>query len=131
MKRNYRKSTLRQYYTKHNTSIHQRITHKSFSQHISCISQSFLNKVFVTKIHLQKSHIYSILGVGQTRIRILGQTNLAIQINGKCFKFDFHVIDNLPHSLIIGIYFLKANNVSLNLSQNTMNLSDNEVKMCM
>jgi hypothetical protein len=72
----------------------------------SCISQSFLNKAFVTKPHLQKSHTYPILGVGQTRLRmILGQINLAIQINGKCFKFDFHVIDNLPHSLIIGIDF--------------------------
>jgi len=66
---------------------------------ISCISQSFLNKVFVTKPHLQKTHIYSILVVGQTRLRILGHTNLTIQINGKCFEFDFHVIDNLPHSL--------------------------------
>ena len=43
-------------------------------------------------MHIYKNHIYSILGVGQT----LGQISLAIHINGKCFKFNFHFIDDSP-----------------------------------
>ena len=98
---------------------------------ISCISQSFLAKVTVGKPKLQLAHIYSILGVGSQRLRVLGKINLMVQINDKCFNFDFHVIDSLPHSLIIGIDFLQMNNVTINLSQKSMHLSDKHAKVCL
>ena len=63
------------------------------------------------------------VGVGNQRLRLLGKINLNIKINGKCFEFEFHVIDTLPHSEIIGLDFLRANNVTINIAQNSMELS--------
>ena len=54
------------------------------------ISQSFLKKITVTRPELQKSHIYSIVGVGQQRLRIMGIVNLTIKISDKNFNIDFH-----------------------------------------
>ena len=97
---------------------------------ISCISQSFLAKVMIGKPILAHSSIYSIIGIGQQRLRVLGKINLPLKINDKCFNFEFHVIDSLPHSLIIGIDFLKTNKVTIDMSQNTMNISDENAKVC-
>ena len=54
------------------------------------ISQSFVKKITVKRPELQKSHIYSIVGVGQQRLRIMGIVNLTIKINDKNFNIDFH-----------------------------------------
>ncbi|CAC5362518.1 unnamed protein product [Mytilus coruscus] len=51
-------------------------------------------------------------------------------IKEKCFDFDFHVIDTLPHSLIIGVDFLETNNVTINLSRKSMEISDKCAKIC-
>lgn len=75
--------------------------------------------------------IFSILGVGNQRLRDLGKINLSVNINGKCFDFNVHVIDTLPHSLIVQIYIVKANNVTLNLSHNSMKSSENNAKICL
>ena len=96
---------------------------------ISCISQSFLNKITIGKTTLKKSHIYSIVGVGQQRLRILGIVNLSVKINGTDFYYDFHVVDSIPHSVIIGIDFLQANNVTINVAQRSMNFPDSTAKI--
>ena len=91
---------------------------------ISCISQSFLKKITVKRPELQKSHVYSILGVGHQRLRIMGIVNLTIQINVKNFNFNFHVIKSIHHSVIIGMDFLQANNVTINMAQNSIKFPD-------
>ncbi|CAC5362564.1 unnamed protein product [Mytilus coruscus] len=82
------------------------------------------------KPNLKKTHVYSVLGTGQQKLRVLGKVFLTIQIKEKCFDFDFHVIDTLPHSLIIGVDFLETNNVTINLSRKSMEISDKCAKIC-
>ena len=97
---------------------------------ISCISQSCLKKITVRRPELQKSHTYSILGVGHQRLRIMGIVNLTITINVNNFNFDFHVIESIPHSVIIGMDFLQANNVMINMAQNSIKFPDETEKNC-
>ncbi|CAC5416210.1 unnamed protein product [Mytilus coruscus] len=81
-------------------------------------------------LNLKKTHVYSVLCIGQQKLRVLGKVLLTIQIKGKCYDFDFHVIDTLPHSLIIGVDFLETNNVTINLSRKSMEISDKCAKIC-
>ena len=96
---------------------------------ISCVSQSFLKKVTIENPTLKKSQLYSIVGVGRQRLRILGVVNLTVKINGKDFKYDFHVIESIPHSVIIGIDFLQANKVTINVAQNSIKFPDGTAKI--
>ncbi|CAG2242137.1 unnamed protein product [Mytilus edulis] len=96
---------------------------------ISCISQSFLNKIFMSKPNLKKTHVYSVLGIGQQKLRVLGKVFLTTKIKDKCFEFDFHVIDTLPHSLI-GVDFLETHNVTIDLFRKSMEISDKCAKIC-
>ena len=95
---------------------------------ISCISQSFFKKITIKRPELQKSHIYSILGVGPPRLRIMGIVNLTIKINVNNFNFDFHVIESIPHSVIIGMDFLQVSNVTINMAQNSIKFPDETEK---
>ena len=49
------------------------------------------------------------MGVGPQRLRSMGIVNLTIKINVNNFNFDFHVIESIPHSVIIGMDFLQIN----------------------
>ncbi|CAC5390632.1 unnamed protein product [Mytilus coruscus] len=71
-----------------------------------------------------------VLCIGQQRLRVLGKVCLTIQIKEKCFDFDLHVIDTLPHSLIIGVDFLETNNVTINSSRKSMEISDKCARIC-
>ena len=88
-------------------------------------------KTVLEKLSMCSTHIFSILGVGNQRLRVIGKLNLSVNINGKCFDFNVHVIDTLSHSLIVQIYIVKANKVTLNLSHNSMKSSENNAKICL
>lgn len=47
----------------------------------------------------------------------------------KFFTFDFHVIESIPHSVIIDMDFLKTNNVTINVAQNAMKFPDETVRI--
>ena len=88
-------------------------------------------KTVLEELSMCSTHIFSILGVRNQRLRVIGKINLSVNINGKCFDFNVHVIDTLPHSLIVQIYIVKANNVTLNLPHNSMKSSENNAKICL
>ena len=61
----------------------------------------------------------------------MGIVNLPIKINVKNFNFDFHVIESIPHSVIIGMDFLQANNVAINMAQNSIKFPDETEKIAL
>ena len=61
----------------------------------------------------------------------MGIVNLTIKINVKNFNFDLHVIESIPHSVIIGMDFLQANNVTINMAQNSIKFPDETEKIAL
>lgn len=74
--------------------------------------------------------IFSINGVGG-HLKVLGKLKLPLSFKGVTFIFFVHVVDRLPHSLIIGLYFLQKHQVTLNLADNTMSFYNDSGNVCL
>lgn len=61
---------------------------------------------------------------------MLGKLKIPISFKGGTFSFPVHVVDRLPHSLIIGLdFFEKKHQVTLNLAENTMSFYNDSAKV--
>jgi len=96
---------------------------------ISCISTIFLEKAFYANAKLDKSPILFVKGVGQKQLRVLGKLKIPISFNDANILTYVHVVESLPHSLILGHDFLTTNKVSLDFNTNTMCLNEDSSKM--
>lgn len=74
--------------------------------------------------------IFSTNGVGG-HLKVLGKLKLPLSFKGVTFIFFVHVVDRLPHSLIIGLDFLQKHQVTLNLADNTMSFYNDSGNVCL
>lgn len=95
---------------------------------ISVISTAFLSKTSFENLVLQTPDYEFVNGVGG-HLKVLGKLNIPISFKGGTLSFPVHVVDRLPHSLIIGLDFLKKHQVTLNLAENTMSFYNDSAKV--
>lgn len=82
---------------------------------ISVVCNKFLKKLFKNP-HIYKSDLCAVTGVCKTSHAILGQTDLEIDVNGLKMPHTFHILENLPHTIILGQDFLEQNNAVIDLT---------------
>lgn len=68
---------------------------------------------------LTKPDFHFVNGVGGC-LRVLGKLDLPISFQCAIFNLSVHVVDRLPHSLIIGLDFMEKYKVNLDLANKTM-----------
>lgn len=82
---------------------------------ISVVCNKFLRKLFKNP-HIYKSNRSAVTGVCNTSHAILGQTDLEVDVNGLKMPHTFHILENLPHAIILGQDFLEQNNAVIDLT---------------
>ena len=97
---------------------------------ITVISAVFLNKTSYANAILLKPEYHFVNGVGGS-LNVLGKLDLPITFKGATFNFPVHVVEKLPHSLIIGLDFMKEHKVTINLANNTMSFQNDAANVFM
>ena len=75
---------------------------------ISCCNKAFLQKMLRSESGIKPTNIQTVVGVGGEQHSVSGKVDLDISFNGLTVSFAFHVIENLLHSLILGIDFMES-----------------------
>ena len=89
---------------------------------ITVCSAKFFSKL---EHYVLEEPVYQFVnGVGG-QLKVLGKVKLPLSFKGATFDTYVHVIEGLPHSLIIGIDFMHANKVQLHMDTNTMTFHNN------
>ena len=96
---------------------------------ISCANKAFITKVLQTEANISPSHIKTVVGVGGEQHSVSGKIDLDICFSGVTVSYSFHVIENLHHSLILGLDFMEAFKVKIDVGNKTMSILDAQVCM--
>ena len=91
---------------------------------ISCISESFLDRVSLNQVQLVPSEYQEVLGVGGTKHKILGKFTTDIVISKTKFSATFHVIPGIKYSVILGCDFMQKHRVSFDFEHNFVKLKN-------
>ena len=73
---------------------------------VSCVSMAFLRKTGIDLKSMETSSVRYIVGVSSNQVEVLGKIDVSLVIAGAQFVYRFLVLDNLKHSLILGVDFL-------------------------
>ena len=95
---------------------------------ISCISRTFLQITNLSDSQLQPSDIPEIAGVGGERHKVLGVLDVPIKISKAQLRFKFYVMQDLQHPVILGIDFLEAHKVEIDLNRKVVFFDDKLVQ---
>ena len=95
---------------------------------ISCISRTFLDITNLSGYELLPSDIPAISGVGGEKHKVLGMLNVSIMISRAQFQFKFYVIQDIQHTVILGIDFLNAHKAEIDLSRKVVHFDDKLVQ---
>ena len=95
---------------------------------ISCINEQFLNSTTFRNTPLQKSVVSTIIGAGGTNHKVKGQIRLPVNFDGSIINQTFQVVASLRSPVILGMDFLVANKVSLNIGDKMMIINHKGVK---
>src|SRR5207247_5145179 len=71
----------------------------------SIISHKFLRKNNLQMTNLKRGQNYVLFAANGSKLRVLGQTTILLNLGGMNVSFDFLVVDNLNQDLILGIDF--------------------------
>ena len=94
---------------------------------ISCANKAFIEKVLNIETNITPSHIHTVVGVGGEQHSVSGKIDLDICFHGVTVTYSFHVIENLHHSLILGIDFMTDFRVKIDMGNKTMSILDTQV----
>ena len=97
---------------------------------ISCASLSYLKKTGIACTNLKPAHIQHITGVGNETHAVLGKLEIPITISGIKISFEFFILENLLHPVILGMDFLKFHKVQIDLDKRTVYIQDKLVSAC-
>ena len=86
---------------------------------ISVVCSKFLRKI-TRNPTTSKSEYSFVKGVCNTNHLIKGKTDLEIDVNGLKMPHSFHILENLPHTIILGQDFLETNNAVIDLTSKTV-----------
>ena len=95
---------------------------------ISCISRTFLQITNLSDSQLQPSDIPEIAGVGGERHKVLGVLDVPMKISKAQLRFKFYVMQDLQHPVILGIDFLEAHKVEIDLNRKVVFFDDKLVQ---
>ena len=90
---------------------------------ISCISKSLIDKSGM-KFTLKAASLTHVLGVGGEHIKVLGKLQIPVKISGLKFQYQFHILEKLHHSLILGADFLRDKECVVDLGQGKLHLQN-------
>ena len=100
------------------------------SASISCGSKEFSEKALQQPLHLQTSHITSIVGVGGEHHPVAVVCNVTLNFSGLNIDVPLHVISNLHHSVILGIDdFMEANKIKIDMEHKKMIIHYSDIKI--
>ncbi|WAR08352.1 hypothetical protein MAR_018310, partial [Mya arenaria] len=87
---------------------------------VSCISKAFFERAFPNeKPSFVFNTVQSIVGVGGTRHSVTGKVKLDVCFGSLTVSYQFLIVEDLHHSLIIGHDFMDAHNVKLDIRAKT------------
>ena len=95
---------------------------------VSVISAKFFTKLGHNDTVLQTADYSFVNGVGG-QLKVLGKIKLPVSFKGLVINIQVHVVDRLPHSLILGLDFMQTNKVHLHLDTNTMTIHNDHTKV--
>ena len=90
----------------------------------SCISQNFLRQLKLKYQPLRKGDLASLFAANGSHIKILGKIELTIKIEGLHIPFQFLVLENLHHKIILGTDFLTNAHAVINMQERTVIFAD-------
>ena len=73
----------------------------------SIISHKFLRKNNLQMTNLKRGQNYVLFAANGSKLRVLGQTTILLNLGGMNVSFDFLVVDSLNQDMILGIDFLE------------------------
>lgn len=98
---------------------------------ITVISHSFLCKTSFENAVLQKPDFHFFHQWCRRSFKSARKIEIPLSFKGVTFIFFVHVVDRLPHSLIIGLDFLQKHQVTPNLADNTMSFYNDSANVCL
>ena len=98
---------------------------------VSCIQKASFDKISKTSVQIQPSSIARIVGIGGERHQVLGQAKITLKISGLNVDQNFIIIEQLHHSLILGLGFMQDHNVNIDFHCRVMTLYDHLVAVAL
>ena len=96
---------------------------------VNIIKTDLLNQIQGVNTAVREMTDASIRVANGETIRIKGEVNLPVKIGGQCFSTTFHILDTVTLPLIIGLEFLKANNVNINFAKHQLEIQYDSVPL--
>ena len=90
---------------------------------ISVVSQTLVNNIKCDRLEITDADYQAIIGVGGERHNIINKVVLSLNIGDTCISHAFHVLQG-HHMVILGMDFLKAQGVIVNLEESSLTLRD-------
>ena len=88
---------------------------------LSVIDEQFLQKIYGPfSPKMTDGFLPSIQTVNGERVPVLGKITVPIELNGREFVCDFHVVQNLAYDAILGRDFLQQNRALIDLDNNNL-----------
>ena len=95
---------------------------------ISCANTAFVRKALQKDFKLGPSNYRTVVGVGGEHHDVAGTVTLTLNFGGLNVDHIFHVIDDLHHSIILGLDFMEKYRVNIDIGRKLMSIM--ETKVC-
>ena len=87
-------------------------------------NRSFISKAFADRLNVNISRTFVTCASGvSNKMRIEGECNLDVAFEGVVTRFDFIIIENLPHNVVIGLDFLACLDAAIDLQNSALVVS--------
>lgn len=86
---------------------------------ISVVSREFLNKTQYADEKFKPGNMRQVVAVNGNTVTVLEKIDICITIGTNDFLQTVHVLEQLHHSLILGVDFMTDNGVFINFRDNT------------
>ena len=97
---------------------------------ISIASLEFLKKTDIKISSLKPADVNEIVGVGNEHHKVLGTLEIPISISGIKIDFNFYILEQLRHTVILGMDFLEHHKVQIDLNSKTVYIKEKLVSAC-
>ena len=83
----------------------------------------------ITIQNLRSGDTRSLFGANGAQINIVGKVNISVKLGGLSVPYDFYVVSNLYHDMLIGADFLLHTKSIINYSDNSITFFDDLVRL--
>ncbi|CAC5379946.1 unnamed protein product [Mytilus coruscus] len=89
------------------------------------MNRNLLDKTSYAKVPLQPGAMKQVIAANGNHVQVLGKLSITLHVGNKKFTKTVHVLDQLHHSLILGVDFMRKNGAFINFQDCTLELKDN------